>query len=170
MDGHDLLAQIRSEGITVPILILTARGDIDERVEGLNKGADDYLSKPFAPDELAARVRALLRRPGSALGVELSTGNICLNTADRNIFIAGEQIILPRREVDLLETLMRRAGRVIPKSAIEDQLYAFGNEVASNSVEVCVHRLRKSMDKAGANVTIHTVRGIGYLLSDEQVT
>lgn len=167
-DGLDMLREVRKQGNSVPVLILTARSDIGERVEGLDRGADDYLTKPFAPDELAARVRALLRRPGAALGVELKAGNVTLNTAERSVSIDGGSVVLSRRETDLLEILMRRSGRVVPKTAIEESLYAFGAEVASNSVEVCVHRLRRSMEKADADVTVHTVRGVGYLLAEKE--
>lgn len=166
MDGLELLRQIRRDKATIPVLILTARDDIKERVEGLNLGADDYLTKPFAPEELAARVRALLRRPGGALGVELECGNVVMNTSDRQVKVREQLITLSRRETELLELMMRRAGRVLSKSSIEESLYAFGEEVASNSIEVCVHRLRKSLEKAKADVTVHTVRGVGYLLSE----
>lgn len=166
-DGLEVLQMVRKSGNSVPVLILTARSDISERVEGLDSGADDYLTKPFAQDELAARVRALLRRPGGALGVELNSGNIVLNTADRSVSISEQPIVLSRRETDLLEILMRRSGRVVPKASIEDGLYEFGAEVASNSVEVCVHRLRRSLEKGGANSSVHTVRGVGYLLADD---
>jgi DNA-binding response OmpR family regulator len=166
-DGLEVLRQVRKSGNTVPVLILTARSDISERVEGLDGGADDYLTKPFAQDELAARVRALLRRPGGTLGVELVAGNIVLNTADRSVSISDQPVVVSRRETDLLEILMRRVGRVVPKSAIEDSLYEFGAEVASNSVEVCIHRLRRNLEKGGANSAVHTVRGVGYLLVDE---
>ncbi len=168
-DGLEVLRLVRKAGNVIPILILTARSDIRERVEGLDGGADDYLTKPFSPDELAARVRALLRRPGGALGVELVSGNIVLNSAERSISIAGQPVILSRRETDLLELLMRRSGRVVPKATIEESLYEFGAEVASNSVEVCIHRLRRNMEKAMADIAIHTVRGVGYLLTEEQV-
>tara|TARA_R110000824_G_scaffold155226_1_gene327488 strand:+ start:37497 stop:38180 length:684 start_codon:yes stop_codon:yes gene_type:complete len=166
MDGLDLLQQIRRGKAPIPVLILTARDDIKERVEGLNHGADDYLTKPFAPEELAARVRALLRRPGGALGVELECGNVLMNTSERNVKVRNQLVLLSRRETELLELMLRRVGRVLSKSSIEESLYAFGEEVASNSVEVCVHRLRKSLEKAEASVTIHTVRGVGYLLSE----
>ena len=166
MDGLDLLQQIRRGKAPIPVLILTARDDIKERVEGLNHGADDYLTKPFAPEELAARVRALLRRPGGALGVELECGNVLMNTSERNVKVRNQLVPLSRRETELLELMLRRVGRVLSKSSIEESLYAFGEEVASNSVEVCVHRLRKSLEKAEASVTIHTVRGVGYLLSE----
>ena len=167
-DGFVFLRRLRQEGKDIPVLILTARDDIKERVEGLNLGADDYLTKPFAPGELAARVRALLRRPGGALGVELACGNVRLDTTGRNVAVGEAPLVLSRRETDLLELMMRRAGRVVSKSAIEENLYAFGDEVASNSVEVCVYRLRRNLEKAGASVGIHTVRGVGYLLSENE--
>ncbi|MBX3497025.1 MAG: response regulator transcription factor [Parvibaculum sp.] len=165
-DGLDLLARLRRAGSDLPVLILTARDRVEDRVAGLDVGADDYLLKPFAMEELVARLRALMRRPGQALGVRLVAGNVEFDTVAREVSIAGVPIAFTRRETDLLEILLRRQGRVVPKESIEEKLYAFGEEVSSNSVEVAVHRLRKHLVDAGATVEIHTLRGIGYLLGE----
>ncbi|MEQ8326407.1 MAG: response regulator transcription factor [Parvibaculum sp.] len=164
-DGLDLLASLRQQGSELPVLVLTARDALESRVEGLNAGADDYLLKPFAMEELVARLRALLRRPGQALGRKLTAGNVEFDTVAREVSVGGVNTVFSRRETDLLEILLRRQGRVVPKDAIEEGLYSFGDEVSSNTIEVAVHRLRKRMAEAGADIEVHTLRGIGYVLS-----
>lgn len=163
-DGLDLLRALRGRGDSTPVLILTARDGIDERVKGLDSGGDDYLLKPFAMNELLARIRALLRRPGGILGVTLTAGNIDFETTSREVCIRGRPIAVPRRELDVLELLMRRCGKVVTKNALEEKIYGFGKEVSSNSVEALISRLRKRLTKVGASTAIHTLRGIGYLL------
>jgi DNA-binding response OmpR family regulator len=106
-----------------------------------------------------------VRRPGEALGVKLTAGNVMLNTSEREVSVAGEPVEFGRREIDGLELLMRRAGRVVPKSAIEDAIYSFGEDLASNAIEVLVHRIRRRLQEAGADMHIHTLRGVGYVLS-----
>jgi DNA-binding response OmpR family regulator len=164
-DGLAALKQIRASGNTVPILILTARGGVEERVRGLDAGADDYLVKPFAQEELQARIRVLLRRPGSLLGRALDLGNLRLDSLSREVTINGVPLPVSPREVAVLEILLRRAGRVVPKKVVEDHLFGLAGEVSSNAVEVYIHRLRKQLMEAGADVEIHTIRGIGYLLA-----
>ena len=166
-DGLIWLSDQRRYQMTRPVLVLTARDSVEDLVAGLNHGADDYLRKPFDIDELIARVRALLRRPGEALGVKLTVGNMTLDTSGREIIIDGVPVEFGRREIDGLELLMRRAGRVVPKSAIEDAIYSFGDDLASNAIEVLVHRIRRRMQEAGADMHIHTLRGVGYVLSDK---
>lgn len=166
-DGLDLLRSWREEGNKTPVLILTARDGIDDRVRGLNSGGDDYLLKPFAMEELIARIRALLRRPGGLLGLVITAGNVSFDTTAREVRINEKTISIPRREMDVLEHLMRRNGRVVPKDVLEDKIYGFGKEVSSNSVEVHVSRLRKRLSGAGANIKVHTLRGVGYLLSEK---
>lgn len=167
-DGMDLLARLRRHGLSVPILLVTARDGERAVVDGLNGGADDYLRKPFNMEELIARLRALLRRPGSTLAVALKEGNIELDTTTRTAKVAGTGIDLSHKETGALELLMRRAGTVISKAMLEETLYSYGDEVSSNAIEVLIHRLRKKLAGAGAKVEIHTLRGIGYLLSERQ--
>lgn len=166
-DGLDLLKTWRAAGNETPVLIITARDGVDDRVIGLNAGGDDYLVKPFAMPELVARVRALLRRPGGALGSVMTAGNISFDTTGREVQVEGKTIPISRREMGVLEQLMRRVGHVVPKDVLEDRIYGFDEEVSSNSVEVHVSRLRKRLNETGASVVIHTLRGVGYLLSEE---
>jgi DNA-binding response OmpR family regulator len=166
-DGMDLLASLRSRGVGSLVLVLTARDSTQAVVSGLNGGADDFLCKSFDMDELIARIRALLRRPGKPLGVRLAEGNVVFNTIERDIRINDLRVDLSRLEASALEILMRRSGRVVPKSALEESLYGFSEEVGSNAVEVVLHRLRKKMQSAGSSVRIHTLRGIGYVLSGD---
>jgi DNA-binding response OmpR family regulator len=165
-DGLALLRAIRANGNQVPILILTARDAVEDRVCGLDSGADDYLVKPFATVELIARIKALLRRPGGALGTILQAGNVAFDTIGRDVFVGPACIVLPRRESATLELLMRRVGRVVPKTILEEKLYGIDDELGSNAVPVHVHHLRRKLLAAGATVEIHTVRGVGYLLEE----
>jgi len=167
IDGLHLLRGWRDQGVIVPVLILTARDGLEDKVEGLNMGADDYLLKPFEMVELVARIRALLRRPGGALGMVMTAGNVSFDTTAREVRVDDEPISISRREMGVLEQLMRRYGRVVPKTVLEDKIYGFDEEVSSNSVEVHVSRLRKRLTQNGANVSVHTLRGVGYLLSQE---
>lgn len=164
--GLSLLAELRDQGNPVPILLLTARGALDDRVGGLEAGADDYLVKPFALDELAARIKALLRRPGALLGPQLSAGDICLDLESRQVSVAGAPATLSMREVDVLEILLRRAGRVVPKKIIEDHLFGL-SEAGSNAVEVYVHRIRRQLGDMNAACAVVTVRGVGYMLAPQ---
>ncbi|OIQ93699.1 transcriptional regulatory protein QseB [mine drainage metagenome] len=166
-DGMVLLRELRARGSTMPVLILTARDGTGDRVKGLNEGADDYLLKPFAMEELVARVRALLRRSGRALEAVLTLGNLQFNSAFREARVSGRPLPLTRRELDALELLFRRAGRVVSKAALEEAIYPFDKEIASNAIEVLMHRLRKRLQTAEADVGIHTMRGIGYILAEK---
>lgn len=167
-DGLSLLRGIRGRGDSTPVLILTARDGVTDRVNGLRAGADDYLVKPFAMEELVARLQALLRRPGNLLGRQLTFGNVSLDTEGRQVFVAGLVRPVPARETAVLEILLRRGGNVAPKRLFEDQLFGLSGDVGSNAVEVYVHRLRKMLADFGATVKIHTVRGVGYLLAEEK--
>lgn len=164
-DGVRWLERQRRRDPSTPILVLTARDSTESLVEALNKGADDYLRKPFENAELIARIRALLRRPGSTLGHVLAEGNVSLDTGARELTVAGTAVEVGRRELDCLELLLRRTGRVVPKPSIESAIYGGGEEIASNAIEVLVHRLRRRIQDAGGDVVIHTVRGVGYMLT-----
>lgn len=165
-DGLSVLAAARASAKPLPILVLTARDAVEDRVVGLDAGADDYLVKPFATVELIARVKALLRRPGGALGTVLTAGNVVLDTLGRDARIGESFVPLTRRELAILEHLMRRLGRVVPRSVLEEKLYGLEEEIESNAVPVHVHHLRRKLAECRATAQVHTVRGVGYLLSE----
>jgi DNA-binding response OmpR family regulator len=165
-DGLSILKSLRGRREQTPVLILTARDGVADRIAGLNLGADDYVLKPFALEELVARVKALLRRPGAALGVVLELGDVTLDTAARAVAVGGKPVVLSRLELMLLEELLRRSGRVVARAIIEDSLHGFSDSVTPNSLEALVSRLRKKLAAAGANIEIHTVRGVGYLATE----
>jgi DNA-binding response OmpR family regulator len=166
-DGLDFIRELRAETNRIPVLVLTARDGIDDRVEGLDSGADDYLLKPFAMRELAARLRALLRRPGRQLVATLNIGNVTLHAASRQLKVGGRIVAIPPRELDGLELLMRRADQVVPKRLFEDSVYGLSADVSPNTIEALVSRLRRRLEAIGASISIHTLRGIGYLLKAE---
>src|SRR5437870_8542895 len=144
-DGTKRLRELRAVGHSIPILVLTARDAVEDRVCGLDAGADDYLVKPFAMSELIARTKALLRRPGGALGTLLTAGNNSFDTIGRDVRVIDAAIALPRRELAILEHLMRRLGRVVPKTLLEDRLYGIDDELESNAIPVHVHHLRRRL-------------------------
>ena len=166
-DGSGLgaLKEMRDRGNMAPVLVLTALGTIEDRVRGLDCGADDYLVKPFAMQELIARLRALLRRPGAALGRTLTLGSVSLDTSARIATVAGTPLELTRSELIILEALLRNQGRVLSKERLAECLYDFEQERSTNSVETHVHRLRRKLAAAGAEVSLRTLRGLGYLAS-----
>ncbi len=163
-DGLEVLAATRRAGSNLPILILTARDAVEDRVSGLDAGADDYLVKPFAVPELISRIKALLRRTGHALGMTLEAGNLAFDTIGRDVRVGATPVVLRRQELAILELLMRRMGRVVPRAILEEKLYGMDDEPESNAIPVHVHHLRRRLLDAGASTVIHTVRGIGYLL------
>jgi DNA-binding response OmpR family regulator len=167
-DGLDVLGAMRRRQDATPVLILTARGSLEDRVVGLQSGADDYLVKPFALEELVARLHALLRRPGNLLGATLKLGNIALDTEARQVFVGDQPVFFSAREIAVLEQLLRRSGRVVAKTLLADNLYGLSQEIGSNAVEVYVHRLRRHFAEMGASVQIHTLRGVGYLITEEK--
>ncbi|MGB5722229.1 MAG: response regulator transcription factor [Woeseiaceae bacterium] len=158
MDGLDVLRSIRGSGSAIPILILTARSSIDARVSGLDSGADDYLSKPFETPELIARLRVIERRLSSTQDTRIELGDVALDTISRQVFYKGETVELARREYTVLKSLMENCGKIRTREQLESRLYAWGEEVSSNAIEVHVHHLRK---KLGSSF-IKTVRGVGY--------
>jgi len=165
-DGLDWVRSLRRAGNPTPILVLTARGGLEDRVTGLDAGADDYLIKPFEASELSARCRAILRRPGQRIMPVLQLGDLSFDVASRQAACRDVPIDLSRREGDLLESLMRRAGSVVTRGALEESLYAFNEPVTPNAVEVAVSRLRRKLETAGCAGMLHTVRGLGYLMKD----
>lgn len=165
-DGLKVLSTARESGADVPFLVLTARDAVEDRVRGLDTGADDYLVKPFATSELIARVKALLRRPGGSLGTVLNAGNVTLDTLGRDVTVDDAPVSMSRREVAVLEHLMRRLGRVVPRDVLEEKLYGIDEEVDSNAVPVHIHHVRRKLMDRGATLEIHTVRGVGYMLAE----
>ena len=158
MDGLQVLRKVREFSKSLPVLLLTARHTTDDVVAGLDSGADDYLAKPFEMSELLARLRVLERRLGTAESNTIAAGPVCLDTSRMTVTLDGAPVELPRREYMLLKSLMENAGKVVPRSSLESRLYSWGEEVASNALEVHVHHLRK---KLGGDF-IRTVRGVGY--------
>ena len=169
-DGLSVLRELRGRGDPTPVLILTAKDGVQDRVTGLRTGADDYLAKPFAFEELVARLQALLRRPGNMLGLTLRCGNVTLDTVALQVFVDNKPQLFSAREVSVLAILMRRSGRVMSKKLVVDHLVGLSTDVGSNAVEVYIHRLRKQLAEAGANLQIHTIRGVGYLISGPQAS
>ncbi|MDN4630798.1 response regulator transcription factor [Sphingomonas sp. PsM26] len=163
-DGLTVLRALRARRDPVPIIVLTARGDTAARIGGLDHGADDYLAKPFDVEELVARLRAVLRRQGGFAGAELTVGNLRFDSTARAVDVDGRVLLLSARELELVDVLLRRPGRVVVKAVIEDQLFGLSEPLGSNAIEVYVHRLRRKLEHAGATIVIETIRGVGYML------
>ena len=162
IDGFSILRDVRSRDIRTPVICLTARDAVDDRIKGLDLGADDYLTKPFEMGEFDARVRALLRRSRARGLAALSCGPLTLDIAARRAFLNDRPLDLPRREFHLLEVLMSRQGRIISKDQIIDSISDFHDEMNPSTVEIYIHRIRKKLE--ATDVTIRTVRGVGYIL------
>lgn len=160
LSGLELLRRLRQRGNAIPVLILTARDTVDDRIKGLDAGADDYLIKPFDMGELAARLRALARRASGASAPSLQVGELTLDPASHETRLRDRPVELSAKEFALLHLLMLNAGRVLSRAQIEQQLYAWGEEIESNAIEVHVHHLRRKLTPE----LIQTVRGVGYLL------
>jgi len=165
ISGQELLSSLRKDGHDIPVLILTARDTVDQRIAGLDAGADDYMTKPFDLDELSARLRALLRRRSGRTAPLLTHGDIVLDPAAHATTFHGEAINLSHREFSMLQLLLESAGRVLSRQHFEENLYGWDEEIESNAIEVHIHHLRK---KLGADL-IRTVRGVGYTI-DKQKT
>jgi two-component system, OmpR family, response regulator QseB len=167
-DGDGLKwIKARRKGLMPPTLVLTARDGLEDRVKGLDAGADDYLAKPFEMSELAARVRAILRRPGARMGPVIEVGELRYDVATNVAHVSGTRLDLSRREEGLFELLMRRAGQVVRRMQIEEAIYNFNESVTPNAIEAIVSRLRRKLEDAGGTNRLHTIRGVGYLLSEE---
>ena len=163
LDGLSLIRQLRARGKRMPVLILSAKASVDDRVKGLQAGGDDYLTKPFAFSELLARVQALIRRATQvAEPTRLVVGDLTLDLLNRQVERGGERIVLQPREFALLEYLMRNAGRVVTKTMILEHIFDYSFDPQTNIVDVLVHRLRSKVDKGRA--MLHTLRGVGYVL------
>jgi DNA-binding response OmpR family regulator len=160
MSGLEVLKRMRSRNISIPVLILTAMDTVEDRIKGLDAGADDYLAKPFDMGELAARLRALIRRAGGHASPALLVGGVAVDSAAHRVVYRDESIELTVKEFAVLHTLMLNAGRVLSRTRIEEQLYAWGEEVESNAVEVHIHHLRRKLFPG----LIETIRGVGYLI------
>ncbi len=165
-DGAEILRSLRRAGRATRILVSTARADVIQRVELLNDGADDYLVKPFAFEELLARIRALLRRPNETKQTTLEAGHLALDTASLTLRVTGQITPLPRRELGVLVALLRNQGRLVPRRKLEEAIYSFDAEVTPNAIEAAVSRLRRRLDALNASVTITAMRGLGYILTE----
>ena len=161
--GLDVLRRMRADGDKTPVLILTARDAIEDRIKGLDSGADDYMVKPFDLHELAARLRALIRRSAGEPAAVLRVGDVELDAAARHVTFENKSLELPAREYALLHALMLSAGRVLTREQLAERLYAWGEEVESNAIDVHIHHLRRKL----APQMIRTVRGVGYIMPRE---
>lgn len=165
MDGFTLLKKLRNEEVSTPVILLTAKGEINDKVTGLDYGADDYIAKPFSTEELMARIRAALRRKGEVIPEEaLKFGDIELNTSNLKLAALGKEIKLNLKESELLELLISRKQAVTSKEQIIEKLWGFDSEVEHNNVEVYISFLRKKLTFLNSSVRINTIRGLGYVL------
>ncbi|ODU19545.1 MAG: hypothetical protein ABS87_13830 [Sphingomonas sp. SCN 67-18] len=167
-DGLELITEITSRpNLHLPIIVITARDALSSRLDGLNAGADDYLVKPFDLLELHARIQAILRRPSERQSGILACGDVTFDMGERDGFVGGRAMRLPRREAAMMEELLRAAGRTVIRDVLEERLYAFNEPVTPNAIEAVVSRLRKKMELLGSTIRIETKRGIGYRISDD---
>jgi two-component system response regulator TctD len=168
MDGLEVLKRLRARGSKTPVLVLTARGGLNDRVQGLNLGADDYLPKPFELAELEARVKALLRRSQGNEAVTLTCGALSFDTVSRMFTYGGAPLALTPREHAVLEVLLTRAGRAVSKEKLFDDVFALDDEANIDAIEIYIHRLRKKLERVEpGRVAITTLRGLGYLLEEK---
>lgn len=165
-DGLSLIPKLRARGCTVPVLVLTARGDLADRIAGLDDGADDYLGKPFAFEELLARLRALLRRPQQMQSEVVRVGRLSFDFGHREVAIGGQPLPLPRRELLVVEALIRRMGRMVLRSVLMEAVFGLDDEIQSNALDAHISRVRRKLADNEAGVVIHGIRGVGYLLRE----
>ena len=161
-EGLTLLADLKARPNRCPVIVLSALGTLDQRIDGLDLGADDYLAKPFATEELLARLRAISRRPNVVAEDTITLGRLVFDRGHRAVTVGGEVLDLPRRELLVLEALLLRAGRVVNRPALEEAVYGYDDEIASNTLDSHISRLRRKLEPAG--LEIHVLRGIGYLI------
>jgi len=164
-DGPAVCLALREDGVKTPILMLTAKGQIKDKVKGLNGGADDYMQKPFSFDELIARIHALLRRPANNLGIELKAGKLSVNPVSKQVTYDGEDLPLTAKEFNLLEYLLRNKGRVISKEELIEHVWSDDDDILPNTVEVYMGYLRNKIDRQFGTNILQTVRGFGYKVS-----
>ena len=162
MEGFEVLKRMRSAGKRFPVLIVTARDGLEDRVSGLDLGADDYMTKPFDLPELEARVRALIRRSYFGAETEIVYGPVSMDIASRSITLSGEAVEFSSRELAVFELLLQRPGKVVSKEQLLEHMYGFDEEVSQNAIEVMIHRLRKKIEPHG--LAVRTIRGLGYVL------
>lgn len=165
-DGITFIPWLRSAGVGTPVIVLTARNEPQERVAGLDLGADDYLGKPFLMDELFARLRAVLRRPSALAEPSIVAGRMTVDPIRMDVMVGELQLDLPRRELMVLVTLAKRKGKTVLRSALEAEIYNYEETILSNALDAHVSRLRKRLADADADVSIHNIRGVGYLLKE----
>ncbi len=164
MDGLEVLTRLRDKKVSTPILLLTAKDAVDDKVTGLNKGADDYLTKPFAFSELLARIRSLLRRGQVETQTELKVGDLCLDMVSHKVSREGEEIELTGKEYSLLEYFMRNEGKVLTRTMIAEHVWDYNFDTFTNVIDVYVNHLRKKIDKKYPAKLLHTLRGVGYVM------
>lgn len=164
MDGLEVLTRLRDNKVSTPILLLTAKDAVDDKVTGLNKGADDYLTKPFAFSELLARIRSLLRRGQVETQTELKVGDLCLDMVSHKVSRNGEEIELTGKEYSLLEYFMRNEGKVLTRTMIAEHVWDYNFDTFTNVIDVYVNHLRKKIDKKYPAKLLHTLRGVGYVM------
>ncbi|MBB3217174.1 DNA-binding response OmpR family regulator [Ochrobactrum sp. RC6B] len=165
-DGLSVLRRLRGRGSSIPVLVLTANGDLPDRIHGLDSGADDYLGKPFAFDELMARLRAILRRNGDVRPDIVRLGRVSFDFIAREAFVGETPLSMPRRELLVLEALMRRKGRMVQRPVLMEAVFGMNDEVEPNALDTHVSRVRRKLAAAAAGVTLNGVRGVGYLLRE----
>jgi len=165
-DGATLIRLARKHQPDLPIIMLTARGSLADRIDGLDLGADDYLVKPFAIEELLARIRAISRRPAQLALPTATVGNLSFDFSTHEVFVDNVLLQLPRRQLLVLEALFLRHGRTVRREVLQESVYDFNDEIQSNALDAHVSKLRRALSEAGARADIHVIRGIGYLLKE----
>lgn len=166
-DGLSFISELRANNLGLPVIVLSARGEIVELVEGLDQGADDYLAKPFALEEMLARIRAVRRRPVSSTVTKICVAKLAFDPSTNEAWVDGQRLVLTRREMRVLSALIKRHGRVLLRENLEQAVYGFDDEVQSNTLDSHISRLRRKLVEAQAGIEIHAIRGVGYFLRAE---